>query len=131
MQIKIALQLLVLSILLTACNKTTSDAEIRQKIVGTWTPLRSSVHPQAPNETEIRSDGGFTTRWKMATKELAIEGNWAVQNGLVTFTKTNVVGADPNKFGARVQNSKIVRIDSREMVLNDGDPTDLTTMERK
>jgi hypothetical protein len=131
MQIEITLQLLVLIFLLTGCNKTTSDAEIRQKIVGTWAPLTSSVHPQAAAKTEIRSDGGFTSRWRMATNERAIEGTWNVQDGFVTFTKTNVVGADLNEFGVRVQHSKIVRIESREMVLDDGDPTDLTTMERK
>ena len=111
-------------------SKPPSDAEIRQKIAGTWTPVSSSGHPFAAT-TEMSPDGGFISRWKMATNEITIEGNWNVQDGFVALTMTNVVGADPHSLGAPVQRFKIVQIGNRQMVSYIGSPTNLTTMERR
>jgi len=129
MKIKTTIQILAVTILLTACNKTTSDSDIRQKIVGAWTPVSSSGHSRAA-DTEMRSDGSYTLKWNSDTNVL-VQGNWNVKDGIVTFTNTNIVGAGRTNFAA-IQHYKIVRIESREMVFCSSDySANPTTFERK
>lgn len=109
-------------------HRLPGDAEIRQRIVGTWTP---SPVGSSGATTIMQPDGNFFTTWKTPTNEIAMGGSWRVEGGYVVMTMTNVVGASPKLFTEPTQRYKIVQIGSREMVSYFHNPTNLTTMVRR
>ena len=110
---KLTLPFLLAGLLLTACKHTDAvrphlseaelqqeaalprpgDAEIRQKIIGTWVPDPRTDSDEYQSMT-IRSDGSFTT---VISRKVVREGTWDLQSGMMRLTTTN--GAPtPNGF---------------------------------
>jgi hypothetical protein len=122
--------LVVVSVLLRQHFRPLSDAEIRQKVVGTW-----SVPPSASDTAtiinEIHSDGSFVSKWSSATSDISLEGRWDVQGGSVVLTLTNAHGTDLHSLGPPVQHYTIVRINKSEMVSHLGGYTNLIVMKRR
>ena len=120
----------VLSLFLTACSKTPTDAQIRQRVVGTWQPVLSrSATTTIVNE--MRPDGSFISKWSSATNDIELTGSWEVQGGFVTLTLTNAQGTSARSLGSAVQRYKVVRISKGEMAFQIGTDTNLTIMRRR
>jgi len=96
-------------LLLTACSKTPSDAEIRQKIQGVWTPDFNSDFTW-----KIEAGGRFTKLSNGWTED----GNWSVTNKLLVFTMTN---RDWPNYKVPDEFYRVVQVDDREINFINGD----------
>ncbi len=119
-----------LSLFLTACSKTPTDAQIRQRVVGSWQPVSSPSHTTTI-VNEMRPDGSFVSKWSSATNDIELTGSWKVHGGFVTLTLTNAQGTAARSLGSAVQRYKIVRISKDEMAFQIGIYTNLTIMRRR
>jgi len=112
---KIALQLLLLITILTACSTVPSDARIQQKIVGTWKAGRGT--------TENRPDGSYVHQFRInvtneGMKDLTEEGTWRIENGYLITTITNEPWPDADHAPLRF---KVVSIDDHKLVVSQAD----------
>ena len=111
---KITLVIFAVSLMLTACNKTQSDAEIRQKIQGAWTPDFNSDFIW-----KIEVGGHFTKLYLGGESNGWTEsGNWTVTNRLLTFSMTNRNWPD---YVVSDENYRQVKVDENEIVFISGD----------
>jgi hypothetical protein len=117
---KIILPLFAVSILLTACSKTPSDAAIRRQIVGTWTPTSS-------NTMTIYPDGHL----KIIRTDYTFEGKWIVDGGYLIETLTNFPSPGVNEKVSHVLRYEIVRIDDHELACHIPGQTNLFTATRQ
>jgi hypothetical protein len=106
-------------------HQSQTDAEIRQKIVGTWI-LDSGTTNQtwsAKGSITYASDGCYVAKAtitdKGSTHEEKYEGMWQVEGAWLTCTVTNAVGVKggPGKFFAH---DKIVRVGDHELICASG-----------
>lgn len=103
---KSILTLFALSLLLTACTTTTSDAAIRRHMIGVW-----SLDSDPTKVIENRADGSYVM--KRSGIE-TVKGTWQVKNGYAIGTVTNAFRQD----GAfQVESNKVLRILGDEMVV--------------
>jgi|ERR1035437_6488614 hypothetical protein len=99
---KTILLLLTLSVFLTACSKSLRDAEIRQKIVGTW-----AIDSQ-PITFTFSSDGSFLAA--DTAKHTKTEGRWRIESGDYILTTSNMTTA--KSYSERY---RIVRISDHDL----------------
>jgi hypothetical protein len=112
--VKVTLIIFAISLLLTACNKTPSDAEIRQKIQGVWTPDFNLDFTW-----KIEAGGRFTKLYKSGgTNGWTEDGNWSVTNKLLVFTMTN---RDWPNYTVPDEFYRIVQVDNSEINFVNGD----------
>ena len=98
---------IALSILLTGCNMSLTDSEIRQKLIGTWI-----ADSDALSTVEHKADGTFVV-WRGSA--VTAEGTWYVKGGFMigTFTNANAtVQVESNKV-VSVGRYKLVTLNSR------------------
>ena len=119
-----------LSLLLTACSKIPTDAQIRQRVVGSWQPVSSSSNTTTV-VSEMHPDGSFVSKCSSATINVELAGSWAVQDGILTSTLTNAQDTDARFHFSPVTRYKIVRISRDEMAFQIGTETNLTIMRRR
>jgi len=110
---KLILSAFAVGLLLTACSKAPSDADLRQKLQGTWTrdanPDFSWRMEEKPGGSNFSIHGsGLSEGWS------AEGGTWQVNKGFLVLTMTNA----PWENGTLgVRRYKVVKTDGREMVL--------------
>lgn len=109
----------VLCLLLTACNQSSPDAQLRRQVVGTWRPT-SLTSARTNTVDELRADGSFSSKWAGGGRNRELLGAWQVQNGFLVVTATNPLGS------IIVQRSRIVQISKDEMVCQLDANTNLT-----
>ena len=113
--------------------KCPSDAEIRQKVVGKWSPILDSGDTDTSTITEMRRDGSFVSkRTTDMNEKITIEGGWNSEGGVMVLTATNAIGADLHKVGLPIQHFKIFDIEKDEMIYQDETSglTNLFTLKR-
>ena len=104
----------VVGLLLTACSKPPSDAEIRQKIQGVWTPDFNSDFIW-----KIEAGGRFAKLYKSGgTNGWTEDGNWSVTNKLLIFTMTN---RDWPNYTVPDEFYRVIQVDDSEINLISGD----------
>jgi hypothetical protein len=110
---KVAFQLLVLTILLAACRSVPSDAQFRQKLVGTW------VEPSRNLELTLNADGTFVSKFtSQEGVDFEFKGTWKVQDGVLVSTITanhTTRPAHPMHVGS-VDTCKIIRVNDQELI---------------
>ncbi len=103
----------MMSLLLTGCNH--HDAELRQKITGTWTVNSNGIN----GTISVASDGSFISKFSVIgtkiTSELIYQGTWRVKDGVLITTITNVDGLEPHEPVGKIRNMKILHMDEHEM----------------
>lgn len=95
-----------LSLLLAGCNKTPSDAVIRQQIVGAWTYEQNGAFTFTP-------DGSWSILESSNSLKSTYAGTWQIQNGILTMMMTNA----SSKGG--IAKCKILRVDNHQLVFQD------------
>jgi hypothetical protein len=102
------------SLLLIGCNHR--DAELRQKITGTWIPSSNGTIYAA---VTVSSDGSFVSKFSVIRtnipSELIYQGTWQVKDGVLITTITNVDGLEPHDPVGKIRNIKIIHMDEHEM----------------
>ena len=101
-----------------------SDADFRQKILGTWEGSRTNRGMEASwgkaFET-FRSNGCFTEETVVFTKGLpesnTLSGFWQINNGILEMNITNMVSGTNNYASSARSTNKLIRIDAHEMVV--------------
>ncbi|MEJ0088235.1 MAG: hypothetical protein WDM80_00530 [Limisphaerales bacterium] len=110
---RFALSFFMMSLLLTGCNH--HDAELRQKITGTWTVNSNGIN----GTISVASDGSFISKFSVIgtkiTSELIYQGTWRVKDGVLITTITNVDGLEPHEPVGKIRNMKILHMDEHEM----------------
>jgi hypothetical protein len=111
-------------LLMTACSRQADgDAALRAKIIGTWTTAGVVLPDQArvSHVTSIfHTDGSWISRYTISragsSRDQTTSGTWQIEKGFMIELQTNVDGVvdTTDKAGG----SKIVRLDSHEMVLS-------------
>jgi hypothetical protein len=111
---KSALTFFTISLLLTGCNS--GDTKLRQQIAGTW------INSVSNCTVTIFSNGSFVTRYTFVktnvTSELIYQGKWQIKNGVMISTTTNVSGPEPRETVGTTDNSKIIRLNDRELIFD-------------
>jgi hypothetical protein len=104
----------------TEPQKDPSDAEIRQKVVGTWfVDLHSSNGVSIAGTVTIVSDSKFISKATMTIgdkkQEVNYEGTWQAKDGFLieTITKSGAKFAPVGK----VTRDKIINVDDQELVI--------------
>jgi len=121
---KFTLPIFALILLLTGCSNTPSDAELRQKVQGTWMPYHDSR-----KTTEHKADGSFVFKFTLElTNEMTAEGTWQIKDGFMVTTITNASWPDAK---LEVNRYKIVHIDDHEMILRHDGATNLLKVLKK
>ncbi len=89
--------LIIIAVLLTACHRkdadTSADAQIRARLVGTWTiNWGQSTNFAVRGVLALSPDGTsscrLTNRWKSGQREFAYEATWQIKTGALVFTYT-------------------------------------------
>ena len=112
-------------LLATACGRgdpqsgLPGDADIRQKISGTWLSEIPNVGDTSV-ETIVNADGSFlcqigSARSSGDVRRIHFEGYLSVQSGILTETITK--DSQPNTPVPRSSRARIIRIDDNEMVV--------------
>jgi hypothetical protein len=109
------LAFLVLSLLLTSCEKR--DSRLRQQVVGTW----GKEH----GEMILDTKGTFHSQWRGSNKSVDFFGKWEVKNGILLASSTNI---DSHGFTnvppvGRVDSFRIIQVDAARLVLGDKSQT--------
>ena len=102
--------ILVLSLLLASCGTRPSDADLQQRLVGTWT-----AEADKSRVIEVRPDGAYVSRRVVSGTNALAEGRWEVKNGYVLGTVTKVSASWPDPESG-VSSNKIFRLDERTLV---------------
>jgi hypothetical protein len=104
-----------------------SDADIRQKIVGTWIIDLENCKGTETYLADGRYKANATWNYSGVTNEVEnVEGTWGVTNGLLTAQVPTA---------RQWKDCKVIRVDGDELVLTwntkrKGDRTDTTTQKR-
>jgi len=114
----------MLILLLAACaHYSDSDATLRAKIVGKWTTAGVTLPDQAQVSdvtTTFQPDGSWITRYTVTrasdSRKQTTGGSWHIENGSMIELQTNIDGVADTK--EQQGGSKIIRLDSREMILS-------------
>jgi hypothetical protein len=103
-----------------------SDAEIRQKIVGTWildvgTTNRTGPYSFSEKGTETYfSNGSFVMKATILDggkeHQERVEGVWHVEAGMLTDSVTNAVGV-PGGAPQNYEHARVIRVDDRELIM--------------
>jgi len=115
--------LFALSLLLTGCShksKPLTDADIEEKIVGTWQVDGTSPSGVLANGTvSILGDGSLTcnTKYLRGARALNIEytGTWRVENGFLVETIKTTSNSNLLAVGF-VTRDRILRLDNQKLV---------------
>jgi hypothetical protein len=133
---KSTLSIIALSLLLTACSKSPSDSQIRQKFIGTWKPDASPAVFTAYPDGDLKivktnilafAEGSHT---EFVRTNSTMHETWKVENGFVIWIYTNVMSVNP-QGRIMVVRYKVVRIDDHEMVSCIEGQTNLLTAHRQ
>ena len=112
------LPLIAISLLLTACSKHRSDAQVRQMLPGTWAVSfgDSSVQVGGGYTNIIGADGRYAYQLINPTTGgvVDVEGTFQVSDGYLIDTMTKC--SRTNVQVPHIYRGRIVRADSREMV---------------
>jgi hypothetical protein len=109
---KITIIFIAVSLLLTACSRTPSDAEIRQKISGVWTP---DFNTDFTWKIDQKPDGHFSKLYNDGkTIEWTEDGSWHITNGVIYFAMTNT---DWPNHTVPDEYYRVLHIEDREMIL--------------
>ena len=128
----VVVAIFIVILLVRQRSRPPSDTEIRQKVVGTWSPVLSQGASHTLVATDMRRDGSFVSKWTTATNEITIEGGWNVEGGVMVLTATNAIGTDLHKLGPQAQRFKILHFGKDELIYQDGTSglTNLFTLKR-
>ena len=102
-----------------------SDAEIRQKIVGTWIIDVGTTNGaySAKGTVTYSTNGCYVAKARVLdggkAHEERYEGLWHVEDGVLTDTVTNTVGI-PFPQGNIFEHAKVLRVNENELVLESG-----------
>jgi hypothetical protein len=115
---RFTLLIIAASLFLVACGRhntsqdLSGDAKLRHEIVGTWFTTEGVI-TYLPDGHSL---AGFTN----VARELAYETTWAVSNGDIIVTVTNITGTTTNHEPVgSVERIRVVSIDSTNMVWDD------------
>ena len=118
-RMKATIIIVAVTLLLTGCSRTPSDAEIRQKISGDWTP---DFDTNFTWKIDQKPEGHFSKICSYfangATNGWTEVGNWHLTNGGLYFSMTNV---DWPNYKVPDEHYRVLRIDDHEMILMSGD----------
>lgn len=127
--------IIALSLLLTACGQrqqpspVTSDADIQKRLSGTWTNEMTIEDGHWKCVTVYRSDGTYAGESTVVrshetqTHWASESGTFVVKGGVLIMTMTR--HSQPNARVPRVDRIRIVRLDDRELVVQDEERPDL------
>jgi hypothetical protein len=120
--VKFAFPAVLLSLLLTACDRR--DPKSRNPLVGTW------AHTNNGSMTLV-GDGTFYSRWtnfaaKPAT-DWSYDGTWEVEDGFLVCVVTNAEAHNTTNVAAvgGVERYSILRIDKARLVTESGGQTSI------
>jgi hypothetical protein len=103
-----------------------SDAEIRQKIIGTWVrggyTSTNKLGSFSEVETLIYTTNGFYSATKTIisagrTRVQKCQGFWSVEDHILTYSVTNSVGVKPHSNPFFDTQARIIRINGNRMLL--------------
>jgi hypothetical protein len=111
--------------LLTDCTRQQdNDADLRSRIVGTWTTANVNLPDKAEVsaiEATYRTDGSWASRYTITrgtdSRKQTTSGKWQIEDGSMFEEQTNVDGASVDTREQRA-GSKILKLNSHEMVLS-------------
>lgn len=95
-------------VLAVGCNNGASDAEIRQKVPGSWTP---DWNPDFLWKMERSNSNKFSLLDKRGGEAV---GRWQVDSGILLITMTNKSWAN---YRIQDQRYRVIHIDDHEMRL--------------
>jgi hypothetical protein len=102
-------------------QKSQSDAEIRQKIVGTWIidEVTSNGTYSAKGTITYASDSNYVAKATVVeggrTRNVKYEGMWQVENGILTDTITYAIGIEGTP-AKNFEHCKIICVNDQELV---------------
>jgi hypothetical protein len=121
---KNAITVLAVIVLLTGCGQYPKDnTSLQAKVTGTWT-ITGVMLPdlaQVNNvTTSFEPDGGWTSHYTVTragnSKQQTTSGSWQIEGDILYEQQTNVDGVTDS--ASQRAGSKIIQIDSHEMVLS-------------
>lgn len=129
---KLALTFSALAVLLTACRRHAmgddASAELRRKVVGTWSRYKYSESNNYSVTIVMSPGGGYTTTFtdlRSNGTKFVLEGTWQLANTNMTLTVTNASGDKHVPIGT-VEHAKILRLDEHEIVVEQFDDSSET-----
>ena len=122
---KLTLSLFTVALLLTACRpKDSADDKMQKELSGTWTfEARYKSGGSVEQSMTLARDGSYVLTLTMpgrtnGPRTISMEGTFRVEGGFLvdTVTKDSQTNAAPMP---RTNRARIVRLDGRELVLDD------------
>jgi hypothetical protein len=117
-----------------------SDAEIRQKIAGTWIIDLGTTKTNGPYLFSARgtvtysTNGSYVVRARVSedakVHDERFEGFWHVKDGILTDTVTNYVGtwlANPKNYEV----ARVIKVDESELILESGKKIKIREVEKR
>ena len=136
---KFTLSLFTLILLLTACGQrepspVASDADIQQKLVGTWIKeMNLDDGVQVRSVTVFRPDGSYAGKGTIVesnkTQWASEAGTFLVRGGVLILTMTK--HSSTNARLPVVTRDRMVRLDDRELVMQSEERPDLEVTFRR
>ena len=123
-RVKTTFTVLAVILLMAACSRQSDeDAALRTKIIGTWTTA-DVVLPDLAQVSDVtstfQSDGSWINRYTITraggSRKQMTSGTWQIEKGFMIELQTNADGVVDTT--EKPGNSKIIRLDSHEMVLS-------------
>ena len=107
------LPLIAVTLLLTACSRHPSDAQVRQSLPGTWTWERDNIRCT----NTIAADGTFDYQlvylYAEGAQKHQVDGAWQVKDGVLIETITN--DSNMQHRVPRTNSAQITILDAHEL----------------
>jgi hypothetical protein len=92
--------------------KRPNDAELRQRVVGSW------IGPSDNLELTMSSDGSYVSKFMREGMDYAYEGTWKIKDGflITTLTANKSTNTKHTMHVGSVESFRIVHVDDQELI---------------
>jgi len=107
--------------------KRPTDAELRQKVVGSW------IGPSDKLELTMNSDGSFVSKFMRKGIGYEFEGTWMIKDGFLidTLRANNSTNTKHTLHVGSVEKFRIIHVDDEELIDQTGNGGTVSTIHFK